>query len=48
MGADGEYYGFPINLQSISYVYNKDMFEEAGISELPDTFEELQDAWRKA
>ena len=29
---------------SISYVYNKDMFEKAGISELPDTFEELQDA----
>ena len=46
-GADGEYYGFPINLQSISYVYNKDMFEEAGISELPDTFEELQDACEK-
>lgn len=46
-GADGEYYGFPINLQSISYVYNKDMFEKAGISELPDTFEELQDACEK-
>lgn len=46
-GADGEYYGFPINLQSISYVYNKDLFEKAGINEAPDTFSELKEACEK-
>lgn len=46
-GSDGEYYGYPINLQSISFVYNKDLFEQAGITVLPTTFTELKAACEK-
>ena len=46
-GKNGELYGFPINLQSISFIYNKELFEEAGITEAPETFEELKEACEK-
>lgn len=46
-GRDGEYYGFPVNLQSISFVYNKDLFQQAGITEEPRTFSELKAACEK-
>lgn len=45
--SDEECYGFPINLQSISFVYNKDLFDKAGIETTPSTFGELKVACEK-
>lgn len=39
---DGKIYGFPIGLEGYGFVYNKDLFEEAGITEEPKTLSELR------
>ncbi|RFB12628.1 carbohydrate ABC transporter substrate-binding protein [Bacillus sp. HNG] len=44
---DGKLYGMPVNLEGYGFVYNKDLFEKAGIKEAPKTFAELQEAAEK-
>ncbi|MBH9966602.1 ABC transporter substrate-binding protein [[Bacillus] enclensis] len=44
---DGKLYGMPVNLEGYGFVYNKDLFEKAGIKEAPKTIEELKDASKK-
>ncbi|WP_243387041.1 ABC transporter substrate-binding protein [Bacillus kexueae] len=44
---DGKLYGMPVNLEGYGFIYNKDLFEEAGITELPQTVSELQEAAKK-
>ncbi|REE85368.1 raffinose/stachyose/melibiose transport system substrate-binding protein [Paenibacillus taihuensis] len=44
---DGKVLGFPLVLQSHSFIYNKKLFADAGITELPKTFAELEDAAKK-
>lgn len=41
---DGELYGVPIYHTSTSTIYNKALFEEAGVTELPDTWDEVKAA----
>lgn len=38
---DGTQYGLPVQVEDYSVFYNKAYFEEAGITELPTTFDEL-------
>jgi raffinose/stachyose/melibiose transport system substrate-binding protein len=45
--ADGKLYGMPVNLEGYGFVYNKDLFEKAGIKETPKTLSELKDAVKK-
>ncbi|MFZ3591323.1 ABC transporter substrate-binding protein [Bacillus sp. DJP31] len=45
--ADGKLYGMPVNLEGYGFIYNKDLFEEAGITEAPKTLTELKDAAAK-
>lgn len=47
MTKDGKTYGMPMNLEGIGFVYNKDLFEQAGISETPKTLSELEAAAQK-
>lgn len=47
MTKDGKVYGMPMNLEGIGYVYNKDLFEKAGITETPKTIAELEEAAKK-
>ncbi|MBY9078539.1 extracellular solute-binding protein [Paenibacillus sp. HN-1] len=42
MTKDGKVYGMPMNLEGIGYVYNKDLFKKAGITETPKTITELK------
>lgn len=44
---EGKLYGMPINLEGYGFIYNKDLFEKAGITEKPTTLSELQDAAKK-
>lgn len=44
---DGKLYGIPVQAQSSGLIYNKDCFEKAGISELPRTFDELEEVCEK-
>jgi multiple sugar transport system substrate-binding protein len=44
---DGKLYGFPWLGHTIQLVYNKTMFEEAGITSPPDTWEELYETAKK-
>ncbi|MFC5701028.1 ABC transporter substrate-binding protein [Cohnella faecalis] len=44
---DGKLTGFPLVLQAHSFVYNKKLFADAGITELPKTFAQLEDAAKK-
>lgn len=44
MFLDGVLYGLPFNQGNWAIWYNKDMFEEAGITKLPETYEELRQA----
>lgn len=41
---DGRITGFPTVYQGYAFMYNKDMFEDAGIQSLPKTLSELEDA----
>ena len=47
MTKDGKVYGMPMNLEGWGYIYNKDLFEQAGITELPKTYAQLEDAAKK-
>ncbi|MCU6709284.1 ABC transporter substrate-binding protein [Paenibacillus sp. J5C_2022] len=47
MTKDGKLYGMPANLEGYGFLYNKDLFEKAGITETPDTLAELEDAAKK-
>ncbi|WP_191562598.1 ABC transporter substrate-binding protein [Metabacillus idriensis] len=44
---DGKLYGMPVNLEGYGFVYNKDLFEKAGITEPPATIDELKEAAKK-
>ncbi len=44
---EGKLYGMPVNLEGYGFVYNKDLFEKAGVTEPPATIEELIDASKK-
>ncbi|SFM13901.1 raffinose/stachyose/melibiose transport system substrate-binding protein [Gracilibacillus orientalis] len=39
---DGHVYGMPMNLEGYGFIYNKELFKEAGIEKLPSTFTELK------
>ncbi len=43
-GENGEVYGVPFNKSTEVIFYNKDLFNEAGVTEVPTTMEELYDA----
>lgn len=40
-------YGLPLDLEGFGFVYNKDMFEQVGITDLPKTYSELEAAAKK-
>jgi len=42
MSKDGKTYGLPLSLEGYGYVYNKDLFAKANITELPKTLSELK------
>ena len=44
---DGKQYGIPTMVQSVGLLYNKDVFEEAGITEVPRTVSALKEAIEK-
>ncbi|RSL31481.1 carbohydrate ABC transporter substrate-binding protein [Salibacterium salarium] len=44
---DGSIYGMPMNLEGYGFIYNKDLFKEAGIDSLPSTLNELNAASEK-
>jgi len=44
---DGKIYGMPMNLEGYGFVYNKDLFKKAGITETPKTLTELTAAAQK-
>jgi multiple sugar transport system substrate-binding protein len=44
---DGKLYGLPIAASARALYYNKELFEKAGITEPPKTWDELKDAARK-
>jgi raffinose/stachyose/melibiose transport system substrate-binding protein len=44
---DGKLYGMPVNLEGYGFIYNKDLFEQAGITEPPGTISELKAAAAK-
>lgn len=47
MTIDGKIYGQPLNLEGYGFIYNKDLFEKAGITEPPKTLSELEEAAKK-
>lgn len=47
MTSDGKIYGMPLNMEGYGFAYNKELFEKAGITELPTTFSELEAAAKK-
>jgi raffinose/stachyose/melibiose transport system substrate-binding protein len=47
MTKDGKLYGQPLNLEGYGFVYNKDLFTQAGITELPKTLSQLEAAAKK-
>lgn len=44
---DGKAYAYPMCLEMLGIYYNVDLFEEAGITEVPKTFSEMEDACAK-
>ncbi|MCR2805222.1 ABC transporter substrate-binding protein [Paenibacillus soyae] len=44
---DGKLLGMPMNLEAYGFTYNKDLFAQAGITELPKTLDELSAAAEK-
>ncbi|WP_046175656.1 ABC transporter substrate-binding protein [Domibacillus indicus] len=44
---DGKIYGIPNNSNALAIYYNKDMFEEAGITDLPKTWDEFMETAKK-
>jgi raffinose/stachyose/melibiose transport system substrate-binding protein len=47
MTKNGKLYGMPVGLEGYGYIYNKDLFAQAGITELPKTLTQLEDAAKK-
>ncbi|WP_010285526.1 ABC transporter substrate-binding protein [Bacillus timonensis] len=47
MTVDGKLYGQPVNLEGYGYIYNKDLFEKAGITDIPKTLSELETVSKK-
>lgn len=47
MTVDGKKYGFPLAVEGYGFIYNKDMFAQAGIDKLPATLTELKEANEK-
>lgn len=44
MTKDGKLYGQPLNLEGYGFIYNKDLFAQAGITTVPTTISELEQA----
>ncbi len=44
---EGKIYGFPLAVEGHGYLYHKDMFEQAGITEIPKTYSELEAVCKK-
>ena len=44
---DGVLYGQPINIEAYGFIYNKDLFAQAGIEKAPTTFTELKEVCEK-
>jgi raffinose/stachyose/melibiose transport system substrate-binding protein len=44
---DGRLMGLPTSIEGYGYIYNKDLFAEAGIAKVPETFSELEAAVKK-
>lgn len=44
---NGKIYGFPFLVESYAFIYNKELFAKAGITELPKTLAQLEGACRK-
>lgn len=44
---DGKLMGLPASIEGYGYIYNKDLFAEAGIDDVPATFSELEMAVQK-
>lgn len=47
MTKDGKLYGMPIGIEGYGFVYNKDLFAKAGITETPKTLSQLEEAAKK-
>ncbi|MBO9605537.1 MAG: extracellular solute-binding protein [Paenibacillaceae bacterium] len=47
MTKNGKLYGQPLNLEGYGFIYNKDLFAQAGITELPKTLTQLEAAAKK-
>ncbi|MDF2958760.1 MAG: transporter substrate-binding protein [Paenibacillus sp.] len=47
MTKNGKLYGQPLNLEGYGFIYNKDLFAQAGITELPKTLSQLDAAAQK-
>ncbi|MCA1030932.1 ABC transporter substrate-binding protein [Bacillus timonensis] len=47
MTVDGKIYGQPLNLEGYGFIYNKDLFKQAGIEGTPKTIDELKAAAKK-
>lgn len=47
MTKDGKLYGQPMAIEGYGFIYNKDLFAKAGITELPKTISELEAAAQK-
>jgi raffinose/stachyose/melibiose transport system substrate-binding protein len=41
---EGNLIGLPVSIEGYGYIYNRDLFAQAGIDEVPQTFSELSDA----
>ncbi|TCN26292.1 ABC transporter substrate-binding protein [Mesobacillus foraminis] len=44
MTKEGKVYGMPLNIEGWGYIYNKELFQQAGITKLPKTLSELRSA----
>lgn len=44
---DSNVYAFPVGIEGYGYMYNKDLFEQAGIEKLPLTLDEFKDTIAK-
>lgn len=44
---DGKIYGVPVSIQSYGFIYNKRVFEAAGISSLPSTYAGMEQAAKR-
>lgn len=47
IGTENKIYGIPLSVDSLALYYNKDLFNAAGISRAPETWDELSDMVRR-